>query len=79
MVTDKENPFEILYEDPNDEDVAKQFSALLNWKIVSSRSDKHPECGYPLGDVLCRSLEEAQKYIEDSKFTDCYVRDYGEF
>ena len=48
------------------------------WKVVQSRSDKHPDCGYPMGQVLCRNEEEAQEHIRNSEFKDCYIRDYTE-
>jgi hypothetical protein len=47
------------------------------WKVVESKSDKHPEFGYPMGQVLCRSNEEAEEYIKKSEFTDCLIRDYS--
>lgn len=67
---------EILTLDHKDNEVAKQYSALLSYKIVESRSDTHPECGYPMGQILCRSQEEAEDYVAKSEFTDCYIRDY---
>ncbi len=45
---------------------------LYNWKFVKSKSDKHPVFGYPMGAVLCRNLEEANEYIKNSEFVDCY-------
>jgi hypothetical protein len=51
---------------------------LVDWKIVASRSDKHPQCGYPMGKVLCRNLEEAEEYIAKSDFEDCYIVNYTE-
>lgn len=47
----------------------------LGYAIVASRSDKHPDYGYPLGQILCRSLVEAKEYIEKSEFTDCYIKE----
>ena len=54
------------------------MSELINWKIVCSRSDMHPEFGYPLGQILCRNLQEANEYIEKSEYNDLYIKDYGE-
>lgn len=50
----------------------------IDWKIVKSKSDKHPEYSYPMGEILCRSLEEAQEYVKNSEFTDCVITDYSE-
>jgi hypothetical protein len=79
MATDKENPFEIMPDNPEDWVMARHLSNLLNWKVVSSRSDKHPEFSYPMGDILFRNEEEAREYIANSEFTDYYMREYGEF
>lgn len=48
----------------------------MNWKIVKSRSDKHPEYGYPMGQILCRDIDEANEYIEKSEFKDLYIEEY---
>lgn len=66
----------IIADDPKDQYIAEQFSGLTNWKIIQSRSDKHPECGYPMGQILCRNVEEAKDYIEKSEFKDLYISDY---
>lgn len=49
---------------------------MMNWVVVESKSDKHPDFGYPMGQILCRNLDEAKKYIEESEFNDCYIRNY---
>jgi hypothetical protein len=46
------------------------------WYVVESRSDKHPEYGFPMGKVLCKSLEEAKEYIEKSEYKDCFISKY---
>lgn len=45
------------------------------YKVVKSRSDKHPEYGYPLGEILCANLEVAEDYVKNSEFTDCFILD----
>lgn len=66
----------IIADDPKDQHIADQMSAMINWKIVKSHSDKHPEFGYSMGEVLCRSLEEAVEYIKNSEYNDLYIEDY---
>lgn len=67
---------EIIHDDPKDKEYADQMNSIINWKIVKSKSDIHPECGYPMGEVLCRNLEEANEYVKESEFKDCYIVDY---
>lgn len=71
-----ESKIEVVPDDPKDIKVTSQMSDLINWKIVQSKSDKHPECGYPMGQILCKSLEEAQEHIKDSEFNDCFITSY---
>lgn len=52
------------------------MTSISEWKIVASRSDAHPKHGWPLGQVLCRNLEEAEDFIRNSEFKDCYISDY---
>ena len=59
-----------------DTNISNQLACLINWKVVKSSSDKHPKYGYPMGQVLCRTLEEAQEYVKNSEFTDCFITDY---
>lgn len=54
----------------------KEVVNKLNWHIVKSKSDKHPECGYPMGQILCRSLEEAKECLKNSEFKDCFITKY---
>lgn len=54
----------------------KMTNNIYDWKIVKSKSNEHPHCGYPLGEVLCRNLQEAQDYIKKCEFKDCYIEDY---
>lgn len=49
---------------------------MNEYKVVISKSDKHPEYGYPFGQVLCRSIEDAQKTINESEFTDLEIKEY---
>lgn len=63
-------------DDPKDHNIADQMTTLLNWKIVESKSDSHPDFGYPMGQILCRSLSDAEEHIEKSEFKDCFIRDY---
>ncbi len=49
---------------------------LVNYKIVESRSGSHPIHGYPMGKILCRNLEEAEEYIKNSEFKDCFISNY---
>lgn len=51
---------------------------MNDWKIIKSKSDAHPEFGFPMGEILCKSLKEAEEYIEESEFKDCYILDYCE-
>ena len=48
---------------------------MNDWKVVQSKSDKHPEFGYPMGQVLCRNINEAEDLVNNSEFTDCYIED----
>jgi|GEM_PF-7081943 len=47
-----------------------------NWKVVVSKSDSHPEYGYPMGQILFRSMKEAEEYVKKCEFKDCYIKDY---
>lgn len=67
---------EIIPDDLKDTEISDHMSDLINWKIVQSKSDKHPECGYPMGQVLCKSLEEAEEHIKNSEFNDCFITSY---
>jgi hypothetical protein len=49
---------------------------MKDWKIVKSKSNKHPEAGYPMGEILCFNQKDAEEYIEKSEFTDCYIENY---
>lgn len=51
---------------------------MSEWKIVKSKSDKHPEFGYPMGQILFRNLSEAEEYVRNSEFIDCFIEDYKE-
>jgi len=66
----------VVPEDAKDEVIAKHMQNMINWHIVQSKSDKHLECGYPMGQVLCRSKEEAEELCKESEFKDCYFREY---
>ena len=61
---------------PKDQKISDQFSELLNWKVVESRSNSHPDFGFPMGKFLCRSQEEANEYISKSEFKDCFIKNY---
>lgn len=63
---------------PKDRKVAKQMQNILNWQIVQSKSDHHPEFGYSMGQVLCRNEREDIEVIEKSEFKDCYTKDYND-
>lgn len=54
----------------------KQNDFMKDWKVIKSKSDKHPDWGYPVGQILCRNQEEAEKFINSSEFKDCIVEDY---
>jgi hypothetical protein len=50
---------------------------MNDWKVVQSKSDKHPEFGYPMGQVLCRNINEAEDLVNNSEekfyfFLTCY-------
>ena len=47
------------------------------WKIVKSKSNQHPKYGHPFGEVLCRSLEDANNLIKKSEFKDLYITEYS--
>ena len=51
---------------------------MKDWKILTSISDKHPEIGFPMGEVLCRSTKESQEFIDNSEFKDIIIKDYKE-
>jgi len=68
----------IISNNPKDQRIADQLGSILNWKVVKSRSDKHPEYGYPMGHVLCRNLEEAEQYVKNSEFNDLYIDKYND-
>lgn len=69
---------EITANDKKDQAIADQYSSIIKWKIVQSRSDAHPECGYPFGKVLCRNVKEANEIIEKSEFNDLFVCDFND-
>ena len=49
---------------------------MKDWVIVSSKSGHHKEFGYPIAEVLCRSLEEVNKAIQDNEIHDPVVTKY---
>ena len=51
---------------------------MIEWKVVSSISDKHPEYGYPMGKILCINLKEAEEYVKESEYNDCYIENYAD-
>lgn len=67
----------IIADKEENKEMAEQMTELLNWKVVESASDKHPEYGYPMGQLLCRSIEEANEYVEKSEYNDLFIRDYS--
>ncbi len=69
---------EVIANDEKDTNISNQLTSLINWKIVKSKSDKHPEFGYPMGQILCRTLEEAQEHVKNSEFSDCFIIDYDD-
>ena len=71
-----EGKIKIIPHNLEDKKISNQFESLKNWKIVKSKTDKHPEFGYPMGQVLCRSQDEANDHIEKSEFKDCYIEEY---
>ena len=54
----------------------KKNDSISNWRVIKSASDKHPEFGYPMGQVLCRNLKEAEEYVKNSEFPDCFISEY---
>ena len=72
----KPGKVEVIPDDPKNKECAEQMTSMINLKIVKSRSDSHPEYGYPMGEILCRNLTEAKEHIEKSEFKDCYIEDY---
>lgn len=52
---------------------------LKDYKVIISKSNKHPDCGYPFGHVLCRNIEDAQNHIAESEFKDLYIQDYQDY
>lgn len=52
----------------------KEF--MKGWKVIKSLSNKHPEYGYPMGQILCRSQADAEKFINSTEFKDCVIEDY---
>lgn len=54
-----------------------QNNFMKDWKVIKSKTDKHPDCGYPMGQILCRTKEEAEKFINSSEFKDCIIEDYN--
>lgn len=66
----------IIADDPKNQNIANQLSDMVNWQIIKSISDKHPEFGYPMGEILCRSLEEAEEHIKNSEYNDLYIQAY---
>lgn len=49
---------------------------MENWKVVTSKSDKHPEFGYPMGQILCKSQKEAEEYVQKSEFKDLEIKEF---
>ncbi|HJU78102.1 MAG TPA: hypothetical protein VJ599_00870 [Nitrososphaeraceae archaeon] len=52
---------------------------LKGYKVIISKSNKHPYYGYPFGHVFCRNIEYAQNYIAESEFKDLYIQDYQDY
>lgn len=49
---------------------------MKDWVVVRSKSGKHPEYGYPIGEILCRSLEDVESAIKNSGMDDPIVEPY---
>jgi ribosomal protein L37AE/L43A len=71
-----EGKIKIIPDNVEDKQVAQSMETLFNWKIVKSKSDRHPIYGHPMGKILCRNMKEAEEYIEKTEFTDCFIEDY---
>jgi len=67
----------IIENDRKDKKIAEQLEKTLNWHVVKSRSDSNPFDGCPMGQILCRNIEEAKEYVENSTFNDLYIEDYS--
>lgn len=67
---------EMIADEEKDQKIAAQMSKIINWKVVESRSDQHPEYSYPMGQILCRDLKEAEDLLRETEYTDCFIRDY---
>ncbi len=72
----KSPKIQIIPENPEDQEIATQLSKILNWYVVKSKTDSHPDCGYPMGQILCRNLDDANEYIKNSDFDDCFITDF---
>lgn len=53
----------------------KEKSPMDNWWILKSQSGKH-ECGYPIGEILCRDFKDIPQAIEDSGINDPVITKY---
>lgn len=49
------------------------------WWVVKSKSGKHPEIGYPMGEVLCRNWEDIPEIIKDSGMNDPVIERYDTY
>jgi hypothetical protein len=52
---------------------------MKNWMVIKSRSNKHDEFGYPLGEILCKNLKDAKIAMDILKitgFSDCVIEPY---
>lgn len=54
----------------------KNKDPMDNWWILKSQSGKHPECGYPIGEILCRDFNDIPQAIEDSGMSDPIITKY---
>jgi len=54
-----------------------QSDYIKEYKVVRSKSDKHPDFGYPMGQILCNNIYVAHEHIKNSEFKDCYIEDYN--
>lgn len=57
-------------------DEGTSFEEMKDWLILLSKSGKHPEYGYPMGEYLCRSQKEVEGVIKQSGMTDAVIANY---
>lgn len=49
-----------------------------DWYIVKSKSNSHPEFGYPHGQILCKGKDALEDHLKTSDFKDLIIQKYND-